>query len=479
MKKLSVFLVILFSFVLLVGCNNNTPQETEPEKEPTYVYASSIGTGDGSFENPCSLKVALTKFSQDSPICLFGGLYEVDSTITFNKSGTAQNNYKIMAYKNQSVVLDFGYHLGETAKIDSTSLDARYSGIILSGSYYHISGITITGAGCCGMYISGHYNTIENCVFAENCNSGLQVSGSSSKTITDWPHNNTIKNCTSYGNYDWNRNDGRQGEDADGFACKITAGENNVFDGCVAYNNSDDGWDLFTKYKTGAIGKVKIRNCIAFNNGYGLDGTELKNGNGFKLGGRTIEVDHYLYNCMAFNNKGNGFDDNSNPGKISFHNCTAYNNQGRNFATGRFPNDNNTYSSTWTEDGTSFGPIYNVPKSHNVYSFCISYQSGAQDAYVGIAEYSLLVVKSGTYERFSSVEKCNYKEVDSERKINKTNCPFEEVTSDIFSNSNLKRVHAKIRDENGNIKTGDFLKVTAEFLAYGNNGNRQIGCNFD
>lgn len=42
-------------------------------------------------------------------------------------------------------------------------------------------------------------------------------------------------NCTSYGNAD------RGYEDADGFAAKITVGDGNVFDGCIAYNNADDG----------------------------------------------------------------------------------------------------------------------------------------------------------------------------------------------------------------------------------------------
>ena len=61
-------------------------------------------------------------------------------------------------------------------------------------------------------------------------------------------------------------------EDADGFAAKLTIGEGNVFDGCIAAYNADDGWDLFAKIETGAIGQVVIQNCVAFKNGYVLDG---------------------------------------------------------------------------------------------------------------------------------------------------------------------------------------------------------------
>lgn len=63
------------------------------------------------------------------------------------------------------------------------------------------------------------------------------------------------------------------GEDADGFACKLTTGEGNVFSGCISYNNVDDGWDLYTKSATGAIGAVSIEDCVAYNNGVTSSGT--------------------------------------------------------------------------------------------------------------------------------------------------------------------------------------------------------------
>ena len=66
-----------------------------------------------------------------------------------------------------------------------------------------------------------------------------------------WPSDNLILNCTSYNNCD------EAMEDADGFAAKLTCGEGNVFRGCIAAYNADDGWDLFAKIATGKIGAVR------------------------------------------------------------------------------------------------------------------------------------------------------------------------------------------------------------------------------
>lgn len=116
------------------------------------------------------------------------------------------------------------------------------------------------------MILGGSNNIIEMCRFEYNQDTGLQVSQSGG----DWPTNNLIKNCTSCNNCD----DATM-ENADGFAAKLTCGEGNVFDGCIAYNNSDDGWDLFAKTTTGPSGVVTLRNCVSFRNGYTEDGKKL------------------------------------------------------------------------------------------------------------------------------------------------------------------------------------------------------------
>ena len=94
-------------------------------------------------------------------------------------------------------------------------------------------------------------------------------------------------------------------------------GDGIVFDGCILYNNADDGWDLFAKVETGAIGTVTIKNSVAYMNGYVLDEegnlVDAGNGNGFKMGGSSITGGHKLINSVAFCNKAKGIDSNSCP----------------------------------------------------------------------------------------------------------------------------------------------------------------------
>ena len=132
------------------------------------------------------------------------------------------------------------------------------------GDWWNFSKLNVTNSadGSKGMQLSGNHCVLEQMNFYNNGNSGLQVSGSSADDKSLWPSYNTIRNCTSMNNAD------RAMEDADGFAAKITTGEGNVFDGCIAAYNADDGWDLFAKAATGTIGAVTIQNSVAYKNGY-------------------------------------------------------------------------------------------------------------------------------------------------------------------------------------------------------------------
>ena len=108
-----------------------------------------------------------------------------------------------------------------------------------------------------------------------------------------------------------------------------------MFDGCISAYNADDGWDLFAKGETGPIGKVIIRNSVAFKNGWILDGNGKEvnagNGNGFKMGGQSITGYHTLINSVAFGNKAKGIDSNSCP-DIQVYNSISFNNNSYNVA---------------------------------------------------------------------------------------------------------------------------------------------------
>ncbi len=332
----------------------------------TY-YVSPDGSGDEySATHPGSIGTLLYDEYEESPkspvgpgdtVIVKGGTYELGNSDTtnstptgddnlsptaglvFRKSGTYNNYIKIIAEEGTTPVLTFY----------SQTFGPR--GVQIYGNYVYWSGINIEGAGDNGMFIAGSYNTIENCEFSFCRDTGLQLGRSAEilTSIRQWPNYNLIKNCTSHNNYD----NESAGENADGFAAKLTVGYGNVFDGCIAYRNSDDGWDLYAKNDSGNIGTVILYNCVAFENGFIESTQDVYNakfpnahedkledkavyadkyvtangdGNGFKLGGENMEADVYIYNCLAFHNRLHGFTDNSNPGVITIKNCTSYDN---------------------------------------------------------------------------------------------------------------------------------------------------------
>src|SRR6478736_6457721 len=197
----------------------------------------------------------------------------------------------------------------------TTGNDSGY-GIDISGSSNTICGLTIARAADNGIHITGDSNTIDRCEFYECFDSGLQISGPEAETPPH-PAKNLIVNCDSHDNYDTKASGGN----ADGFASKINIGPGNKFFGCVAHDNSDDGWDTFPKTKAGT-NPVTIENCVAYHNGY-HNGTVSGNGNGFKVGSdQTGGAAHVLKNCVAFNNPSKGLDQNHNQGVATVQNCT-------------------------------------------------------------------------------------------------------------------------------------------------------------
>ena len=177
-----------------------------------------------------------------------------------------------------------------------------------------------------GIQVSGNHNILDQIHTYYNGNTGIQLTRlAGTDLFEDWPSYNLILNCTSYCNFDSGF------EDADGFAAKLTVGPGNVFDGCISYNNADDGWDLYAKVDTGSIGAVTIRNCIAYDNGWVPGYDKTGNGNGFKMGGDSLSGKHVLENCIAFNNLAKGIDSNSCP-DIIVKNSISFNNGGSNVA---------------------------------------------------------------------------------------------------------------------------------------------------
>ena len=275
-----------------------------------YVSPTGSDSNTGTIDSPFkSVSRGLTAVGTNGTVFLRAGVYMMGSSkLSLTKSGSAANRIKLWAYPGERPVLDCTGNGSD--------------GISISGSYYHLRGFEVQNAGHNGINISGHFNIIEYCAVHDNKNTGLHLTGS-----TIGPSNNLVLNCDAYRNFD-----PPVGGDADGFSAKWTVGVNNVFRGCRAYNNSDDGWDLWM-----ATGSVLIDSCYAFRNGIDiwLTGSVNGNGNGFKLGGNYVPMPHTVRNSVAFDNAGNGgkgFDENNNTGGQTLYNCTAFRNKGNNFS---------------------------------------------------------------------------------------------------------------------------------------------------
>lgn len=286
-----------------------------------YVAANGTASGNGTKDKPLDIYTAVKYVQAGQTIVITEGTYNLTSTVKIERgiNGTADSMIYMVADPNASTrpVFDFG---GECA------------GMILAGDYWYFKGFDVTGSADAqkGIQVSGDHNTLDRIEAYKNGNTGIQISRYlSTDEFADWPSYNLILNCSSYENAD------KGYEDADGFAAKLTVGDGNVFDGCIAHHNADDGWDLFAKVQTGNIGKVIIKNCVAYKNGYvtGDNGKEIDagNGNGFKMGGDSMSGYHEMHNSIAFMNKAKGIDSNSCP-DIQVFDSVSYNNESYNVA---------------------------------------------------------------------------------------------------------------------------------------------------
>ncbi len=252
---------ILPHIILLLLACFSVPDNLFPQ--PYYVALNGSDSNAGTLGSPFrTIEKAVTLVQPGQTIYVRGGTYNLTATIAIAKNGAANSLISLSAYQGELPVLNFsGQAFGS-------------AGVRLTGSYWHVHGIDITGAGDNGMKIEGGSNNIiELCNFYRNRDSGLQLDNGAA--------NNTVRNCDSYFNAD-----PTDYADADGFAPKLTVGSGNYFYGCRAWRNCDDGWD---GYMRGADDpSTTLENCWAFGNGYLEDGSDpgtQANGNGFKMGG--------------------------------------------------------------------------------------------------------------------------------------------------------------------------------------------------
>ena len=303
--------------------------ETPDEIVGDEIWCAPDGndaTADGSEQNPFfDLQKAVAIAQPGDRIWMKAGTYVYDKRINIDNTNGEPDKMIELFGKGGQAVLDFSgmpYHAHS---------NNPYQGVRLTSSYWHFKNIDICNASDNGLLIErnkptggsasdiinrtqdGHDNIIELCNFYRNGDTGLQMKNLAA--------NNKVINCDSYLNCDEDEGD------ADGFAPKLSVGDNNYFYGCRAWANSDDGWDVFYK-KEGGFGDnmtIVIENCISYKNGFlALDKVAPKgNGNGFKCGSNQGAMNVYMNRCLAVYNKAKGFDQNHNAGDIILNNCTG------------------------------------------------------------------------------------------------------------------------------------------------------------
>ncbi|KAH6901318.1 pectate lyase L [Coprinopsis sp. MPI-PUGE-AT-0042] len=360
-----------------------------------YVSPSGNDSAAGTLAAPFkTIQKGIDIATAGSTVYLRAGTYAPSTNVKVTKSGTSSAPYTLRAYSGEKVVLD-GENMPYTPAAVGESLPNGNRGAlhIMGAAYWKFYDLEIKN-GPYGVYLRDSSNNhFERIITHDNYESGFQIQGASS--------NNVVLYLDSYMNRDPRKN----GESADGFACKEGSGTGNVLRGARLWNNVDDGLDLWE-----FTSPVLIENTIAWGNGFnrwnfpdfGGDG------NGFKLGGGDPDVagNHIIRNSVAFQNAKKGFIDNGNTGSLNATRNTAWNNGDYGFAflsststlTGNVGASNKVGQSTLKGQKTDSGNSWNVGGTWNDASFVsvdVSLVQGSRTSSGALPKTNFLVLKSG------------------------------------------------------------------------------------
>lgn len=298
-----------------------------------YVAPNGNDANSGSFSNPVeSIKRAQQLASYGDTVYIRGGLYTMREnqieeyySIWAYVTKLSKSGISYLAYQDEKPIFDY-----QNIKPANYRITAFY----INGSNIHIKGIEIIGvqvtitthtqSEC--FEIQGSNNTLENIVMHHNMAIGVYILRGS---------NNLILNCDAYENWD-SVSQGGVGGNVDGFGCHVRNGDTgNVFRGCRAWFNSDDGFDLINSGEP-----VLIDHCWAFYNGYSTGFVSRGDGTGFKAGGYgkggtayNDVVNRYapipmntIQFCVAVRNRLKGFYANHHLNGNKWYNNTAFKN---------------------------------------------------------------------------------------------------------------------------------------------------------
>jgi hypothetical protein len=295
-----------------------------------FVSPSGDDRNPGTLERPfASIAQGQRAAQPGDTIWLRGGVYEFvggpgarESAVLLDKSGAPGRPIHYFAFSGETPVFDFFRYQPQ----------ARIRGISVVADYLHLKGIEIRGVRqvltdvneSWGIRVEGrggNFNVFEQLDLHDNQGPGLFIAHGG---------NNLVLNSDSHDNFD----PARGGGNADGFGSH-SPNNGNVFMGDRAWNNSDDGFDFIN-----SRGVVVLERSWSWNNGF-QPGTRTAAGNGagIKAGGFLLDPNRFppaaevprnvIANCVAFNNRAQGFYTNHHPGAIVWLNNTAFaNNRG-------------------------------------------------------------------------------------------------------------------------------------------------------
>ena len=300
-----------------------------------YVSPTGDDAANGTLEQPfATVQRAQEAAAPGDTVLLRGGIYRMEEAhiakrkdifawvIDLDKSGAPGRPITYSAFKDEKPVFDFS---------DVKPAGLRVTAFHVSGSWLRLQGLDVTGVqvtikrhtqSIC-FENTGSHNIYERLTMHDGQAIGVYcIAGS----------NNLFLNCDAWNNWDYTSEDGKGGN-VDGFGCHPPkGGRGNVFRGCRAWFNSDDGYDCIN-----AREPVTFENCWAFYNGFSTKFERLGDGNGFKAGGyRKVPVDrlplaiprHTVRFCLAVGNRANGFYANHHPGGSDWLNNSACRNGG-------------------------------------------------------------------------------------------------------------------------------------------------------
>ncbi len=299
-----------------------------------FVSPSGQDEHPGTMDQPfASLMRAQRLATAGDVIYLRGGTYRFQEeqiakkekwralVCLFDRSGEQGKPIRYEGFQDEEVILDF-------SQVKPAGL--RVHAFRITGSWLHFSKITLVGVQVTAKGHTqsinvenlGNHNIYERLVMRDGQGIGFWLGSGS---------HNLVLNCDAYQNHD-STSEGGRGGNVDGFGFHVRKGSvNNVFRGCRAWLNSDDGFDSINTSEA-----IWIENCWAFYNGYGKKFESLGDGNGFKVGGYgyapadqlpSVIPRHRVIGCIAARNKSSGFYSNHQVGGIDFIHNSAYRNR--------------------------------------------------------------------------------------------------------------------------------------------------------